>query len=144
MAERPVESAVADILASSMAIQAIVSDRVYQLQFPQGPTLPAVRVQLVDDIPGYDLRGPSGLSIARIQVDAAAGPVSGGDSYQAAADLAAEIDAVLSGAAGSAGGSPGVSISGMFREARRVQFDPDELRTVVVSQDYQVWWKSTT
>ncbi|HXJ71653.1 MAG TPA: hypothetical protein VNM37_02330 [Candidatus Dormibacteraeota bacterium] len=144
-----IEAAIAEVLAGDQGVQALASGRVYQLKFPQVPEYPAGRVQLIDEPLAYDLSGPTGLIQSLVQVDAAAYEADGDDPYAAATALGKAIDEALSGqahtvSAGSPAVSPpedGIFISAAFRESRRVDYDPDELRIVVCQQDYRVWWR---
>lgn len=138
--------AIRDRVAGLSPVTALASSRVYLDQMPQSPQYPCVRVQLVDDLSAYHLRGPNGRGTARVQVDAFSKKASGVDPYQGASDLADAINgnglganaSGLSGFVGTIGGSPGVEILGCFTIDRRRQFDPDELNVVTVSQDYRV------
>lgn len=119
--------------------------RVYQLRLPQHATLPAVRVQVIDDLDTYHLRGGAGLKRARVQVDAFAQESSGGDPYEAAQALADEIngDDAGSGLSGYMGseGSPGFDIAAIFRVFRRSSYESEELRQVRIQQDYEVHYR---
>jgi len=129
-----VEAAVVAHLASDMAIAALVGTRVYHLKLPQSAKLPAVRVQLIDEQVGYQLRGEDGATPARIQVDAfAAEP-----AYDVAIAIATAVDDALSGQRFSVG-SPAFEVIGVFRLDRRVMYEAEELRLVRVLQDYRVW-----
>jgi hypothetical protein len=130
-----VEAAIADHLAADAGVTALVAQRVYQLILPQKPTLPAVRVQLVDDVEGYHLRGGSELKRARVQTDAYA------VSYTVATQVAAAIHTALSGRIFSVG-SPAFEVTATFRADRRVLYEAGELRLQRVLQDYIVWYRS--
>jgi hypothetical protein len=135
-----VESAVRARLVGDAGVNAIVSGRVYQLVLPQKPTLPAVRVQLIDEPSDYHLRGPNGLHRARVQTDAYTTEAEG---YSACVSLADAIDDALSGDIFSDGNSPSVNVVGCFRESRRTVYEPGELRLVRIMQDYTVWHELT-
>ncbi len=137
-----IEAAIVELLVQDTAVDALVDGRGYQLKFPQGPTYPALRVQLISEPIDYDLQAPTGLVQSLVQVDAAAAESDGGDPYDAVSQLGAAIDAALSGKASTVGGSPDqtIQITAAFRVDRRVQYDPDELRVILLQQDYRVWW----
>lgn len=122
--------------------------RVWMLKLPQDPTLPAARVQLIDDPEEYHLRGGSAWGIARVQVDAYAPEASGLDPYTQAAQLADEINgddagSGLSGGIWEAAGSPSFRVTGCRRVDRRSSYDPDERRIVGVRQDFMVHYFKT-
>jgi hypothetical protein len=133
-----VEQAVLDHLVADGDVAALVGTRVYQLVLPQGGTLPAVRVQLIDEPVDYHLRGEVDITRARVQVDAYAGEASGVDPYSGATALGEAIHAALSGMKFSVG-SPALEVTGVFRQNREVLYEAEELRLVRVLQDYWVW-----
>lgn len=136
-----VEQAIREYLLDQAAVTALVSTRIYLDKLPQSPTYPALRVMLISDPKDYHLRGEDGLSRARIQVDAyqderAADPYS-------AATVGAAVHAALSGTRFDTGESPGITVTGIFRVARRRSFEPAELRLLRISQDFYVWSRPT-
>ena len=140
-----IEDAVVARLAGLPAVSALVSTRVYRDKLPQDPNYPCIRVTLVSEQLDYHLRG-GGLKTARIQVDAYARERSGVDPSALAATVA---DAVHGDDAGSAlsgwteaVGSPALHIQSCLRVDRRRYYDPDELRVVTMSQDYQVTYRA--
>lgn len=136
-----VEQAVRERLVGDSAVAALVGARVYQLKLPQKPTLPAVRVQLIDEPLFYHLRGGSRLIRSRVQTDCY---VNGEPStaYAAVTALADAVDAALSACVFKAGGSPAeISVEGVFRQSRGPGYEADELRLARVMQDYIVWWR---
>ncbi len=60
-------------LLDQAEIAALVVARVYTPILPQKVTMPAVQLQLIDDLDELHLRGPIETPIARVQVDAWAG-----------------------------------------------------------------------
>jgi uncharacterized protein DUF3168 len=147
------EVAVLNRLLDIDAVTAIVGARVYQLRFPQRPTFPAIRVQLIDDVPAYHLRGENGLIPSRVQVDDVAEEGDGTNPYAQASALASAIAGSwlpgspgpptgLSGWRGDLGGSPPtIRVEFIRRIDRSVLYDPGELRQVRIRQDFLVWWK---
>lgn len=133
-----VEQAVVEHLAADGGVAALVSTRVYQLRLPQSRTLPAVRVQIIDEPILYHLRGAAGIAGARVQVDAFATE----QAYSTAVTLGEAIDAALSGQTFSVG-SPAFEVVGVFRLDRRVMYEADELQLVRVLQDYWVWARTS-
>lgn len=136
-----VEAVIVERLVADAAVAALVSGRVFLLKLPQRVTLPAIRVQLIDEPLGYHLRGEHGCARARVQVDCYAAEASGGNSYTSASDVADSVDDALSGQKFENIGSPvSISVSGCFREDRRTLYeDADDRKLVRVMQDYYVW-----
>lgn len=141
-----VEEAVIARLQTVSAVTALVSTRIYLDKLPQSPTYPCVRVQLIDEQTGQHLRGGESLRVARVQVDAFAREVSGVNPYALAVSVADAIhgDDAGSGLQGWSGtlGSPAVTVVSVFRSDRRRYYDPEELRLVTMSQDYQVTFRA--
>jgi len=136
------DAVIARLLALS-AVTALVSTRVYLDKLPQSPTYPCIRVTLVSEQGSGHLRGADALKPALVQVDAFAREVSGVDPYAMVNAVAAAVHgddagSGLSGWAGDVGGSPASHVQGCQRIDRRRSYDPDELRVITMSQDYQV------
>jgi hypothetical protein len=132
------------IRARIAALSTTASTRVYLLKLPQSPTLPAVRVQLIDDFGFSHLRGGgSDLRRARVQVDAYSREASGVDPYETAAALADAIngDEAGSGLSGFTGTVDGMEITAIQFVNRQAMYEGDEQRLVRVSQDFFVWYR---
>lgn len=145
-----VEEIIVDRVAQLSAVSALVGTRVYLDRLPQAVAYPAVRVQLVDDLDGFHLRGKNRPQKARVQVDAYAREASGVDPYAEVAELAAAIDGdgegpAASGLSGWKGrvGSPPVVIHSCFRTSRLRRYDPDELTLVTMTQDFIVTYSGS-
>lgn len=127
-------------------LTALVSTRIYLDKLPQSPTYPCVRVSLVVETTNGHLRGADALKPALVQVDAFAREVSGVDPYALAVAVADAIhgDDAGSGLSGWSGqlGSPSPTVQGCQRETRKRSYDPDELRVLMMSQDYRVWFQA--
>lgn len=125
-------------LLTISAVTAIVVDRVYTQVLPQTPTdtLPAIRVQRVDQIEDAHLRGTTKPVRARVQVDSVA--------KSAAAAFA--LDAALhgngdgTGLAGWTGeiGSPAVRVAAILPIDVRDGYDAEDLKQYKVMRDYAV------
>lgn len=143
-----VEEAVYTRVAALAAVITLAGTRVYLDKLPQSPTYPAIRVQLIDDPASFHLRGPDGLSRARVQVDHYVDEAaSGSDPYAAveALEAATRGDGKGTEATGLSGwigsvGSPPFVVRGCFRTNRLRRYDPDELRVLTMSTDYIVWF----
>lgn len=131
-----VEQAISERLQTDGAVAALVGTGVYQLKLPQKATLPAVRVQFISVVDRFHLRGGSLVEKSRIQTDAVAEESSGTDPYAAAAAVADAIHDSLNGRVFTI---DTLTITGAFRTDRRVTYEAEERRQVVLSQDYIVW-----
>lgn len=139
-----IEEGIVEWLLNDTGVASRVGSEVYQMLLPQSPVLPAVRVQLIDVIDRYHLRGGVTLTTNRIQTDAFARESSGGDPYAEAADLGDEVFAALSGRRFYTGGTPPTFfVTGAFRVLRRPLREDDETRTVRMWQDFLVWCRQT-
>ncbi len=125
-------------LVDDTAVSTLVNDRVYQLVLPQGATLPAIRVQLIDDPQTKHLRGPNGLTAARVQVDAYDEEGSGHDPYTVVASVAEAVNTALVMEPFEIGA---VQVQCATRVDKRAMHDADELNIVRILQDYIVWSK---
>jgi hypothetical protein len=132
------EEAVCERLLSTAGVTALVGTRVYQLKLPQRPTLPAIRVQLINSTEPYHLRGGSAWHQVLIQTDAVA-EESAGDPYATAVAIADAIHLSLSGQRFDLGSPVTLEITGMFRQSRVPMYESAELRQVRIMQDYLVW-----
>lgn len=129
---------VEEVVADRLVNAGVAGGRVYQLILPQKPTLPAVRVQLIDEPTDYHLRGDVDVTRARVQVDVYGAVVGVADPYDAVSDVAAAVNTALSGTVFEIGGRSAKS----FRESRRVLYEGEELRLIRVSQDFTVHSKT--
>ncbi len=142
------EQAVVERILDISAVTALVSTRVYMLRLPQHSTLPAIRVQVIDDPGAYHLRGPNYPVTSRVQVDVYAAESSGSDPYSAAIAVAEAVDgdgrgpdaSGVSGWSGPTGGTTPLRVQLIQRVDRSVEYEADELREVRVRQDYMVTW----
>lgn len=145
-----VEEAIRARILDCPAVTALVSTRVYTVKLPQRPTLPAVRVAVVNDPRGQHLRGPNGARRGRVQVDAYADEASGTDPNAAANAVASAIegDGLGENASGVFGwkgsiGSPPFEVMNVYHAAgRRVEYEAAERREVRVMLDYYVWYRT--
>jgi hypothetical protein len=134
-----IEEAIREYLAADAGVAALVEARVYLQQLPQSTAYPAIRVQLISEPKAYHLRGARRLMQSRIQIDAYDSEEAE-DDYASAIDVAAAVDAALSGRRFTVGeGSPATRVVGAFRIARRAAFVAQELRQTGISQDFLVW-----
>lgn len=134
------EQAVIDRLSAESAVSAIVGTRLWMLKLPQKPALPAIRVQLIDDPQTKHLRGPSGSTAARVQVDCYESEGAASDPYVTVSVLADAVNAALVNEPFDAAGSPvTLRVTNVERTDRRALYEADELRLVRMFQDFIVW-----
>lgn len=131
-----VETAVRTRLAATGGVTTLVGQRVYQLVLPQKPTLPAVRVQLVDEPTFSHLRGVEQLTRALVQTDCFGAEASG---YAAVETLAAAVDAALTVEPFTVGTPAAIEIVFVERVSRRSMYESGELRQVRILQDFVIW-----
>lgn len=129
-----IEAAIRTRLLATSGVTDLASTRVWQLKLPQDGQLPAVRVQLIAEPLSYHLRGADGAVRSLVQVDAVAR-----ESYDDASELADAIDAALSGTTFTV---DDIRVTGCLRDGRRSFYNPQELRQVLIVQDYIVWHKA--
>lgn len=127
---------VRDRLLAIAAVTALVGSRVTTGQLPQSTDLPAVLVEVVDDVPAAHLRGGNSLVPTRVQVTAVA---------NSRAEAVAVATAVFGDGAGGGlanwrgtAGSPGTPVRWVKALGKREGYDPDELRQYRVSRDFMV------
>lgn len=131
-----VEEAFADHIAANDAVIALVASRIYLLKLPQSPTLPAVRVQLIDEPESYHTRGANAETRAEIQVDTFAQEGGSADPYRTATAVAEAIETAVSGKTFETADR---RFTAVYQRSRRALYDPDELRLVRVMTEYVVW-----
>lgn len=111
-------------------ISSTVGTRVYPVQLPQNPTLPAIRYNVISSQNYPTTPGTKGLRRPRVQIDAYA------TTYSAAVQLADYIEARLDSYRGAAGTT---SIQGAFLVNGEDFFDSNQ-KAYAVSRDYFVWF----
>lgn len=89
------EEALRAWLLASAALRALVGPRVDWAMRPQGEAIPsngaAIVLHLINDLPAMNLAGPSGWSVARVQVDCWA------HTHKIARDTAAAVSLLANG-----------------------------------------------
>lgn len=130
----PEQAIVARLLATS-AVTALVGQRVWLLKLPQKPTLPAIRVQLIDNPQGKHLRGPNRSTAARVQVDCyqAEGAATPYDTIVA---VATAVNAAL---VNEPFDVSSVRVTNVEELDRRSLYEADELNLLRMFQDFRVW-----
>jgi hypothetical protein len=132
----PIEVTIRTLLVEDPAVAAIVNGRIYQLILPQGVTLPALRIQLIDEPVNVHLRGADGTRRARVQIDCYVAESAG---YMPLGVLADAVDAVMIGRPPRFVASTGLIYWGARRDTRRAVYESLELRTIRMLLDYLAW-----
>lgn len=118
-------------LATISAVTDLVATRIYPLQLPQKPTLPAIRYFTASETRPQSTRGALGQARVRLQVDAC------GVKYSEAVALAKALRLALVGYRGPWGD---FSVQGVIFEAGREFFEAEPSPGYnIVSRDYMVW-----
>jgi hypothetical protein len=109
------EDAIFYLVAGSAPIAALVKDRIYRVEFPQGVLYPALAYRLIDAPRDEELLGPNGLVDARLQFDALA------NSYEDASAVRDWLIALLNGYEGFVQGFE--IIHSHFEDERDIPYD---------------------
>jgi len=132
-------------LLAQPPLTTLVAARVYTLTLPQnfdGPN--AIRLVRVSELGLSHLRGTTGLTPLRLQVDTFVRE-GAGDAYDQACaiDAAARgtfVAGVATGLAGFRGTVNGIGFTGILPMDTREQYHGDEHRMVRVLSEYRVWF----
>lgn len=125
-------------LLADPAIAAIISTRMYPVQLPQNPALPAIRYFRVSGNRPQSTTGPLGQTNPRVQIDCYA------LKFQDANDLAELVRKRLDGYRGPAG-DDGDFIQGAFFQTERDLWEEQPLPGMyAVSRDYMIWFREET
>lgn len=130
-----IKGVIARLLAGA-GVAAIVGDRIWPMDRPQGQPLPAVVVRRIDQAPLYQDSGSTGLERARVQVDCWA------DTPPAAIDLAVAVKAQLNDFEGASAGTTfqSVTIIGEHDNSETGAGRASYPRRVGV--DFEIWFTS--
>jgi Protein of unknown function (DUF3168) len=123
-------------LRADPAVAALVGARVYQQIPTQSPTYPFVVLQTVSRPLIYHLRGEGGIVTTRVQVDSYAQEQTGLDAKALVDEVAAAVDARLSGRVFVQGT---VYVRACLCSDRIDTFERLELHAYRVLLDYYVW-----
>jgi len=129
------EEALTALLLADAGVSALVGTRVHWLRLPaQVHGRPYLNLQVVGDVPGYHMAGPSGLVSTRVQAD------SWGETALAAKQVDRAVKAALSGWSGT---QSGIVFQGVFALSTRdglEQAAGRDRRLFRVSTDLEVNW----
>lgn len=134
--------AIKERLLATSAVTALVEQRVYRVVIPQHEDRAAIRIQQIDELTSYHLRGETQPAVTRVQVDFYDSESSGGNPLTIATTGAAAVHDALSGEIFEAGTPPAIQISGCFRKDRGEIYEPGVIRAVGIRQDYEVHYRS--
>jgi hypothetical protein len=128
-----IESGLALLVQGNAAVSAIAATGGYALgQLPKGTALPSWTHQVIADKADYVLTGEPSLSDGRWQIDCY------GNTAAEAVQLAAAVDAVLSGYRGALPDADQTVVQGVFR-TNKIDFFDDVARTYRRMLEYQIW-----
>lgn len=128
------EALIARLLAFA-GLSALVDDRVWPIERPEGTSLPALTLQVVSPQRTYTHDGASGFYGPRVQFD------SWGETYAAAKLVARQVTAALEVTDVEIAG---VRFDAAFLDAERdmgLDDIPGGDKAFRVSQDFFVWWQ---
>lgn len=131
------EQTVAHRLLESPA-SALVGGRVWLNFLPQSPTLPAIVVQLIDEVRTAHTRGLADLVTSRIQVDVYTDARVAG-AYDTANTIMAAVDDALQPDPFAVSG--GVDVAAAIPTGRIPFYQAAELNQTRILQDYLVSWR---
>lgn len=131
------EASIRALLVGHAPLTALVGERVYWDQIPQGADRPCVVMYKVSGVPGYHMRGPDGLSTDRVQFDCQA--ILTTDKWA----IASTLEALLSGYRGTVGDT---IFNGIFKVLERDKTEPStENDTFRVRQlDFEFWHRAAS
>ena len=130
-----IEQGFVQLVQGTGAVQAIAATGGFLAELPKDQTLPSWSYTTVADSADYVLAGPVDLGSWNVQIDCYAG------TREQAVLLAAAIDAVLNGYAGTLADPDHTVVQGIFRINKRDFFD-DARRTYRRMLEYEVWSNS--
>lgn len=127
-----IEEALFAHLTANAGVTALVSTRVYPVQMPQNPTLPAIVYNRISGERVQHMQGSSGLASPRIQFDCFA------KTYAVAKAVAEALRLAIEGFSGTMGGVNGPDVNSCLLQSDSDGYE-DDLEVYWVSVDYIVW-----
>jgi hypothetical protein len=124
-------------LAADPAVTAIVGNRIYPVQLPQGIRLASLVYSRISEIESYHNVGPSALMQTRFQFDSVSPNV---DEATLLADAVKERLGGFAGAINYAPPNGVLNVEGIFFDMGREDYD-GELSFYRMSRDFFVWYK---
>lgn len=130
-----IEQGFVQLVQGTGAVQAIAATGGFLAELPKDQALPSWSYTTVADSADYVLAGPVDLGSWNVQIDCYAA------TREQAVRLAAAIDSVLNGYAGTLADPDQTVVQGIFRTNKRDFFD-DARRTYRRMLEYEVWSNS--
>lgn len=124
-----IETALYAEMVADTGIAALVSTRVYPVQLPQSPTLPAITYQRISGSRTYVMGQPSINANPRFQI------TSWGATYSSAQSVAAAIRALLDGFKGELGSDKHAGV----RLVNDYDISDPETGRYGIAADYIIW-----
>lgn len=124
-----IEAAISDLLNTSAPLTSLIAGRIYPIILPETPTLPAVTLQRISQIPMYTLDGALGAASTRLQINVF------GDDLQNVSNTEQAIRVVLESYRGTL--SNGVVVSSLTITNSQTMFESDA-RLYYTMTDYLI------
>jgi hypothetical protein len=118
------------LLADPTVSAAVGGERIFPVVMPQGERRPSLVYNIISESTDHVTTGPSGLVMARMQIDSYASTPDEGDS------LARLVKDRLDGFSGLMGS---VEVGGVFAETARTDYQADS-QLHRSSRDYRIWF----
>lgn len=128
-----IEEGLYTLLSGTVAIAALVSTRIYAVVAPQNPTTPFLVVTKISDVPEYVMGSESGITTARIQIDAY------DTTYSGARALSEAVRQALSHYSGA---PYGVTVDIILKESDTALWE-DEVKLHRILNDYMVSYRQS-
>jgi hypothetical protein len=130
------EEALRSLLTGYAPLTALVGQRIYWDEVPQGAQRPCVVMYVVSSIPGYHMQGEDCIKPVRVQIDCQA---------KTTVTKWAVARAVHDRLSGYRGTVSGIRFGGIFQQMDRDKSDKDtESNTLRVrQQDWEVWFAAS-
>lgn len=132
------ETSLMSLLVNHAPLAALVGNRIFWDEIPQGTVRPCIVMFVISSVPGYTFESADPLVPTRVQIDCQVTTTS-----SAKVALAKTVNDLLSGYKGTVGGT---KFSGIFQQLTRDRTDkPASGSTIRIrQQDYEIWSKPTS
>lgn len=127
-----IEEALKAHLTANAGLVALIASRVYPVQLPQNPTLPAMVYNRISGERVQHMEGSSGLASPRFQFD------SFGRTYAEAKGVSEALRLAVEGFSGTMGGVNGPDVNSCLLQSDQDGYE-DDLHVYWVSVDYIIW-----
>lgn len=131
-----IETAIDSLLINNTAITDLIGDKLYSQVREQTDGLPAITYQVISGIRNFDMTGPNGFVVGRIQINCFAATIL------ASRQLAAVVRVALSGFKG---GAAGVQIECMLLDdegdSPAIEPENEQMNVYAKTMDFFVLYK---